>query len=224
MKKILSHYIPIALMALLVNGIADWSPLLSDSKSSLVSIAEASGKDKDKDKDKDTDYTKADCKDDTGICANQGTVSVIGMTGKIDVRSGSGSVLLEVNSSDVELQSMSGDLTANGLTGKAKFKTEIGNAHAKYCESTVSIGNKELKIEIKDSPDGVDEDGDDNNANAHAEFPAGSEIKIEIAHDADKYKTDFTHDSNADFKFTGEVNLGFLVISSYTLPTPPCNY
>ncbi|MFT4579940.1 MAG: hypothetical protein ACI8PD_001672 [Nitrospinales bacterium] len=215
MKKILSHYIPIALVAFLVNGIADWSPLLLDSLSGsgLVKHAEASGKGNDK--GKDIDYTKADCKNDTGICNNQATVTVKGMTGKINVRSGSGAVRLDVTSSDVDLASMSGDLSGKGLNGKGKFKTEIGNVRVKYCEQPQVIGNKELKVEIKDN-------AGDSGSDAKIVFPKDSTFKIEITYDSEKYRSDFTHDSSADFKLTGTVALGYLVMYKYT--NPGCSF
>jgi hypothetical protein len=208
-KKILSHYLPIALVVLLVNGIADLSSLLLDSKSSLVSIAEAKNdKDKDKDKDTDIDYTKADCEGDTGICNNQATVTVKAMTGKINVRSGSGAVRLDVTSSDVDLASMSGDLSGRGLNGAGIFTTEIGNMRVSYCKETDQIGSEELNIEIRDTTD--------SGSDAKIAFPKGSTFKIEIIHDADKYKSDFTHDASADFSLTGKVALGYLVMYEHS--------
>jgi hypothetical protein len=166
-----------------------------DSKFSLVSIAEASG-----DKDKDVDYTKANCKNDTGICNNQATVTVKAMTGKVNVRSGSGAVRLDVTSSDVDVASMSGDLTGHGLDGKGIFISETGNVRARYCKKPNDIGSEELEVEIKDSGDG--------GSDTKIAFPKGSTFKIEITHDSDKYKSDFTHDASADFALTGTVALG----------------
>lgn len=214
MKKILSHYIPIALLALLVNGIADWSPLFLDSSPSLISVAEASGKDKDKDKDDEVDYTKADCKNNTGICNNQATVTVKGMTGKINIRSGSGAVRLDVTSSNVNVKSMSGDLRGHGLNGNGTFVTEIGNIRVRYCEKPQDIGNKELVVRIKDN---AGDDGSD----AKIAFPKDSKFKINIIYNSNKYKSDFTHDSSSSFKLEGKVKLGYLVIYEYTNPGCP---
>jgi len=220
-KKIKSHYIPIALMALLVTGIADWTSFSLDSRPSLIAIAEASGdKDKDKDKDDDVDYTKADCKDNTGICSNQGTVTITGMTGDVDVRSGSGAVLLDVTSENVDLESMSGDLTGNGLTGKGDFETEVGNVRVKYCKKTQDITDNSLdKLTVKIN-DSVGDAGSD----AKLAFPKDSTIDIKISYDETKYKSDFSDCSGCDFELKGSVENGFLVIYEYTLPTPNCPY
>lgn len=212
-KNPIFKYMPIFSLVVLIAMVAgDWASPLFFSDTSIISLVEA--KDKDKDKDKD-----ADCKGNTGICSNQGTVTVKGMKNKIDIRSGSGAVLLDVTSDDVDLESKSGDLTARGLTKKGKFKTRTGNVRVRYCKKTQDISGGELDVEIKASAPSAGSDAD-------LQFPAGSTMKIDIKNDPAKFKSDFEscHGRGCGFKIKGSVEKGNLFISEYNPPAPPCKY
>jgi hypothetical protein len=143
------------------------------------------------------------------------------MKNLVHVRSGSGSVALDVTSPVVDLESKSGDLAGRGLTATGKFKTRIGNVRAKYCKKPQDIGQKVLNVQIFEFNTEVDVDGDLLGSYADLQFPMGSDMKIGIAKTSGKYKTDFTHNGSAQFEIAGSVTQGFLFISEYNLPDPP---
>lgn len=116
------------------------------------------------------------------------------------------------------------------MTKEGKFYTRIGNVRVKYCE--IPQDSSVLDIQISSSPEGQDEDGDDNGANADLQFPKGSDFKISIKDEVggstlkrttDNYKSDFTNCENCNFEIIGGMQ-DFLFISQYTLPTPPSNF
>lgn len=171
---------------------------------------------------------KADCDSDVyvnqhiGICSNRATVTVVGMKRYVHVSSGSGAVLAEVNSKAVQLRSKSGDLTARGLTKFGIFKTRIGNVRVKYCKK-VKKNTGNLYVEIIDSPSGVDEDGDPNEADADLQFTSNSKVKPNIARDANKFKSDFISHNNG-LVINGSVTKGNLFISEFPIADPACPF
>ena len=238
MKKTIFKYGLVLFLTVFAVTITDSAYLLLSPGKSSFSIAEAdstksqkskkSTKSKksqksDKSEDKDPDHV-AKCDQHTGICSNRGTVTVVGMKNQVNVRSGSGSVLLDVTSPNVNLLSNSGDLTGRGLTETGVFKTRIGNIRVKYCKKPQDIGNKTLNVQILESNTKVDDDGDALGSDADLQFPKDSKMKILIEKTTGKYKSDFTHDGSAQFKIAGSVKLGYLFISEYNLPNPPCKY
>ncbi len=231
MKNQLARYILVFPLAVLTAVAMDWVNPLLFSNTSIVSLAEAKDNDKDKDDDKDKDKDKnkddeANCKATTGICSNRGTVTVIGMKSDINVRSGSGSVLLEVTSDKVDLESKSGDLTGRGLTKTGDFITRIGNVRVKYCVKPQDIGNATLNVQILDNAPGLDADGDPNSSDADIQFLKGSTMKIQIQNDPAKFKSDFSNCPGCSFKVKGKVLLGNLFISEFNPPStgPTCPF
>jgi len=140
------------------------------------------------------------------------------------VRSGSGAVLLDVTSDNVDVQTKSGDLTARGLTKDGEFLTRIGNVRVKYCVKPQDISGGGLNVKILDSQSGVDADGDPLTSDADLQFPTDSTMKIQISYDPTLFKSDFSNCPSCSFKIKGSVLTGSLFISEFRPTDPPCKY
>ncbi len=222
MKKL---FVNLSVFVLLFLGWAAFAGVASSlfPDSSMISQVEAGDNDKDDDKDKDDDDDvindkRAKCVVNTGICANQANVTVIGMKNHIDVSSGSGAVLLDVTSPRVDLQSQSGDLTGRGLTQIANFKTRIGNVRAKYCVKPQDIVGGGLAVDITAAAlTGSDAD---------LQFLPGSTLNALILNDPAKFKNNLGNCPSCAFQITGSVLNGYLFISNYIPEAniPLCKY
>jgi hypothetical protein len=111
---------------------------------SLTSTALAKKPDDDDDDDDDDD--ECDPSDDEyGLCANQGFVTIKGMTNNVWAHGTTGSLWVEVTSSNVHVETESGDIFAMGLTEKGKFKSDTGHIKVHYCQEPAGTSDG-LKI------------------------------------------------------------------------------
>ena len=157
--------------------------------------------------------------------------TIIGMKRYVNVHSGSGAVLAEVTSQAVHLESKSGDLTGRGLTNYGIFETRIGNIRVKYCKKVNKNKSGSLYVKIIDSNPETDEfchsgsGCDKEGSDADLQFLGTSKLELNIARDADKYKSDFTNKNN-HFAVNGSVVKGYLFISEFNPPVtvPTCPY
>jgi hypothetical protein len=78
-------------------------------------------------------------------------------------------------------------------------------------------------VNIAASNSKLDEDGDKLGSDADIQFPTGSEFGISIRHTSSQCKSDFTS-SLSRFQLGGSVKKGYLFVSEYKLPNPPCKY
>ena len=126
----------LVLTFLLSNGVG----ILGNLDLSLTSTALAK-------KDKDNDGGSAgggECDPSVGeydLCANQGFITIKGMTGKVWARSTTGSIWTELTSSDVNVETGSGDAFATGLTEKKKFESDTGHIKINYCRTPEGTSN-----------------------------------------------------------------------------------
>ncbi|KMP10393.1 hypothetical protein UZ36_07790 [Candidatus Nitromaritima sp. SCGC AAA799-C22] len=115
--------------------LTDWAKQVVAADPALSSIAHA-------DENDDTDV---------GIKGEEAHVMVKGVTGKVKVKTDGGNIDLLVTSSDVKAESDSGDIFADGLTQKGKFKTKSGEVKVRYCRTPDSSGHD---LKVKSDADG----------------------------------------------------------------------
>lgn len=147
------------------------------------------------------------------VHADSGDVSLVGVSGQVNVATSSGDVTAAGSGADVQARTDSGDVTVHGVAGSATVQTNSGQI--------VADGLKGARTSVHDSSGDISVSADvaqnldlqDNSGGITVTVPNGS-YRVNASTDSGDRNVGISDDPNARFSITARTNSGDVRISA----------